>query len=146
MVQTVAAWHRAHPQGIIWVEHVELGVRLGSVLGIPWFGGGAEAIRTHRGPCVASIQAHGTGKSLVQWSDALVTTPPPAWDKWEQLIGRLHRDKQQADEVDYYLIWSDVAEVKDSFRRALHDSAGNEQLMRAPKKLRRATYTFDPWR
>ena len=54
--------------------------------------GGSEAV-------VASIRAHGTGKNLQQFGRNIVANPPSDGATWEQLIGRTHRQGQQADEV-----------------------------------------------
>ena len=68
---------------------------------IPYFGAGkaGEGIRTYKGPCVASIRAHGTGKNLQHWSRALVMSLPSSGAALEQLLARLHREGQRADEV-----------------------------------------------
>ena len=50
---------------------------------------------------VASIRAHGTGKNLQQFARAHVANPPSDGATWEQLLGRLHRTGQEADEVTF---------------------------------------------
>ena len=49
--------------------------------------------------CAAGIQAHGTGLDLQAWSNMVVLCPPAGGYAWEQLLGRLHRVGQDADEV-----------------------------------------------
>lgn len=103
--------------GIVWVSHTSAFTKSDSAgLGgegdveadigklfsrIPYFGAGpsGEGIKTHRGPCVASCRAHGTGKNLTQWSRALWTCFPSSGASVEQLAARHHRLGQTADEV-----------------------------------------------
>jgi hypothetical protein len=91
---------------IIWYEHHAVGDLL-QAKGIPTFGAGrdAEVANETQRPKVRtialSIWAHSTGKNLQAWSRAVVLCPPSAGDRWEQMIGRLHRPGQQADEVRF---------------------------------------------
>ena len=54
---------------------------------------------TGREAVCASPRAHGTGKNLQQFARNLVANPPSDGATWEQLIGRTHRQGQEADEV-----------------------------------------------
>jgi hypothetical protein len=102
--------------GIVWVSHTSAFTKADSAgvctenseddVGrlfsrIPYFGAGpaGEGITTHRGPCVASYRAHGTGKNLVQWNRALWMCFPSSGSAVEQLAARHHRLGQEADEV-----------------------------------------------
>lgn len=102
--------------GIVWVAHTSAfakaeatGLAEGDAEAdlarmfsrIPYFGAGpsGEGIKTHRGPCVASYRAHGTGRNLVQWNRALWMAFPSSGSAVEQLAARHHRQGQQADEV-----------------------------------------------
>ncbi len=107
---------------------------------IRYFGGGSEAneqILTHKGPCVASIAAHGVGKNLQRYSRALVIHPPSGGDTWEQLIARLHRPGQEADEVrfDVYL---HAAELRGAFNDARRLADYIETITGQPQKLKYA--------
>jgi hypothetical protein len=95
--------------GIVWIMHStahtyegqdqsedDLG---GQFTRIPYFGAGDERIRTHKGPCVASVRAHGTGKNLQQWHRGLLMSMPSSNKTLEQLLARLHRNGQKADSV-----------------------------------------------
>ncbi len=125
--------------GIAWVHHVAVGEAIEALSGgkIRYFGGGAEASReilTYKGPCVASIAAHGTGKNLQRYSRALVVHSPSGGDTWEQMIARLHRPGQEADEVrfDVYL---HVHELRKAFDDARRLARYIEDATNQPQKL-----------
>lgn len=50
---------------------------------------------------VISQRAHGTGKHLHMFTRSLVANPGSSGDGWEQLLGRVHRNGQLADEVTF---------------------------------------------
>ena len=125
--------------GIAWVHHTAVGeaIEAASHGRIRYFGGGPDAsleILTHKGPCVASIAAHGTGKNLQRYSRMLVVHPPSGGDVWEQLIARLHRPGQEADEVrvDVYL---HARELRDAFTGARRLAEYIETITGQPQKL-----------
>ncbi len=51
----------------------------------------------------ASSTAHGTGKNLQRWFNALCLAPWAGGATFEQVIGREHRPGQKADEVNFYI-------------------------------------------
>lgn len=136
--------------GVVWVTHSSAVYRDGSVVGggladdvfgsvfkqIPYFGAGkpGEAIRDHRGPCAASLRAHGTGKNLVQWRDALILTVPSSGATTEQLLARLHRDGQKAGEVRYHF-YVRTKEDDDALRTALSDARYVEAIRGQPQRI-----------
>lgn len=124
-VSAAVAWAR-QTDGIVWTEHVEFGERAAKLSGLPYFGGGDERVRTHRGPCFASVQAHGTGKNLQQWHCNLVVAPMPSASRWQQLLGRTHRRGQQASEVTAD-VWQHVPELVDSFKDAMARARWTEE-------------------
>ena len=89
--------------GIVWVEHVAAGKALSALTGFRYFGGGKRnakeiretAERQHVGPIICSIAAHSVGRNLQAYNRALVLAPPPNGTKWEQVIGRIHRQGQK---------------------------------------------------
>ena len=98
-----ADWARKN-HGIVWVNEVALGERLQREAGLPYYGRGGlcgkKEIETETGSCVASIKANSEGRNLqFQYSKNLFIAPPPGGDLMEQLLGRTHRDGQEADEV-----------------------------------------------
>jgi hypothetical protein len=69
---------------------------------IPYFGPNDDKIMSYKGPCAASIRAHGTGKNLVQWNKALIMTLPSSGSTLEQLLARHHRVGQKSEEVEVF--------------------------------------------
>lgn len=117
-----ADWALEH-RGIVWVWDVEFGKLVAKLAGIPHHGGGPGAekrIMAEKGETsiVASIASHGEGRDGLQllYAAQLVAQPPAGSKAWEQLLGRLHRTGQTADEVDTYVPrhTTEVAEAIDS--------------------------------
>lgn len=94
-------------RGVIWVYHPAVGERLSKLSGMPYYHeGGHDAdgnyIESHpRGePFIASILSNMAGKNLQEITDcALMMYTPSSGEWWEQLIGRIHREGQESDEV-----------------------------------------------
>jgi hypothetical protein len=131
-------------EGIVWVEHTAVGNLLATRLGLPYYGAGKRAsleILDARGPIIASIAAHGTGKNLQQWSRNLITAPPTSGKTWEQLLGRTHRRGQEEDEVivDVYL---HAEELVASFTQARSDARYIEDTLGARQRLNYAAIAF----
>lgn len=117
--------------GIVWCEHVALGQKFGEF----YYGGGDNKIlTTNHKAIVASVSAHKEGKNLERYSRCLIISPSPSGQTWEQILGRVHRYGQLADEVtcDVFL---HIQELKDSFEQArinaryLEDTYGNRQKL-----------------
>jgi hypothetical protein len=97
---------------VLWYENPAVGDALAEATGWRRFGAGDAdsraltdlAQRALDGtaplePVICSILCHGTGKNLQAWRHALVVQTPGRGDTVEQLLGRLHRQGQRADEV-----------------------------------------------
>lgn len=148
-------WAVEH-NGIVWVQHSSAAVDGGDAVvseeaedaalvscftRIPYFGAGkaGEPLRDYRGPCAASIRAHGTGKNLVQWSEALLMTVPSSGATLEQVLARLHRPGQKKPVRFHVYIRSredDEALIK-CFRNARYVEAVTGQ----PQRILAATVT-----
>lgn len=111
-IESAASWGASSRSGaragIIWTEHTAFAERLAEITRWPYYGkkgldarGRGRAIETDDGSTaiIASIASNGEGRNLQAWSKNLVTSPPASGGAWEQLLGRTHRDGQQADEV-----------------------------------------------
>lgn len=89
-----------------------------------------------------SIRAHGTGKNLQMFSRALVTQPPSDGKDWEQLLGRLHRQNQEADEVTFE-VFRHVAPFSNAVEKARELSEYIQASWGVSQRLAsRATWTF----
>ena len=55
--------------------------------------------------CVASVTVHGTGQNLQMYSNQIIVAPYMNGSLWEQLLGRTHRQGQQADLVSAEIVF-----------------------------------------
>lgn len=128
--------------GIVWVEHTEFGQELSRRTGLPFYGEGGyeqtgkQYIEAHPPgkPLIASIGSNGEGRNLQAWSTNLIVSVPQNGARVEQLLGRTHRDGQEADEV-VYLFTTTVPEQLESFRRAQADARAITDMTGQPQKL-----------
>jgi hypothetical protein len=146
-LKVCAAW-MVREKGIVWTEHVFFARRLAEMTGVSYYGAnglndrGESITHVRAGSAIiASVQANGTGRNLQCFDKNLVTSCPSGAQTWEQLLGRTHRDGQQADEVraDVLLGCSAHWEALDgalSSARAAADTLGHDQ------KLLLATIAF----
>jgi len=111
-------------KGVVWYQHNAFGERISQLAKLPKHGGGPDAeslILSERGDrsIIASIHAHGTGRDGLQrlFDTQLVTNPPGDGLVWEQLLGRLHRQGQESDEVTTY-VYRHTPELKEALDRA----------------------------
>lgn len=139
-------------KGIVWVQHAGAVYKDGSSVGggdmlldaemgkvfkkIPYFGSGEQGlgIRDYKGPCAASIRAHGTGKNLVQWKDALILHVPSSGATMEQLLARLHRPGQKARKVTYWF-YMRSKEDDAAMRTVLGDARYKQAISGQPQRI-----------
>jgi hypothetical protein len=125
--------------GICWVEHPCFGEKLAKMSGFPYYGrkglnSKGEAIEDAKGPIIASVLANGEGRNLQRWNRNLVVSCPPNGKTIEQLLGRTHRDGQEADEVCYSFVIA-CKEQLDGFHKAVREAQFIEQTLGQPQKL-----------
>jgi len=130
----------------VWVEFPELGERIAKAAGVPFYGGGpltSQTIIREDGnrPIVASLRAHGTGKNLTMFSRMLFVNLPADGAAFEQVIGRMHRQGQMADEVEVEL-YQHTPELIRSVRKAREFARFIEQTEGTPQKLCFAAYDW----
>lgn len=128
--------------GIIWYEHDAEAKKFAELEpALPIFGPGNGAIISESGTrtILASRRAHGTGKNLQMFNKQLVLNPVSNGAIWEQLLGRMHRTGQQADEVtcDVYL---HTLEMLNSLNGARKDAEYIEQIKGSRQRLCYANY------
>jgi len=140
LAEDSAKWALAN-RGIVWTEAQAFGAKVAELAGLPYHAGGPNADRlilaeTGKRSLVASIKAHGTGRDGLQklFSRQLVSNPPSSGATWEQLLGRLHRIGQGADEVttEVYRHTPEYAEAIDSAilkARYTQDTLGTQQKL-----------------
>ena len=140
------SWASGGP-GIVFTGHSFFGRALARRLKCPYYGEqgqdeNGKAIEAEDGSrvIVASLQANGTGRNLQAFSRALVTTNVNGGDQLEQLIGRLHRQGQTADEVEFTFLIGCFEHV-DGFARALEGTKTLDALTGQTYKLSYADIT-----
>ncbi|HXB28083.1 MAG TPA: hypothetical protein VNV25_25360 [Gemmatimonadaceae bacterium] len=139
-LQACAAWMERQ-KGIVWCEHVFFARRLARETGAAYYGAqglsdsGESITLVKPGKAIiASVKANSAGRNLQMFSTNLVSSFPPDALTAEQMIGRTHRDGQEADEVavDFLL---GCREHYDAFNRALDgaraaaDTLGHDQKL-----------------
>lgn len=154
-LQACQAWIEKHP-GIVWVEHTTFGHELSRRTGAPYFfkeaktaeGDSlpalADAIRNGKEklrPIICSIASCGTGQNLQPWNQNLITTGISQAADLEQLLGRTHRDGQQADEVMVEMLLG-CREHWDAWQRARSQAKATEDTYGADQKVLIATVDF----
>lgn len=128
---------KKEPPGIAWTEHVAFAERLAAHAGIVYFGAGMKAsaaIADARGPFIASMRSHGEGKNLQRYSRNLMTAAPSSGKAWEQVMGRTHREGQDADEC-VFDTWMHCDELRASLAQAVADARYIQETTKAHQKL-----------
>lgn len=107
-IHQAVQWAQEHKRGIIWVHHIQLGKWIVEALktsGIdPLYcpaGENEQIADTNNSDriVVSSIAAHGTGKNLQHFQDQLFVQWPRDARVAEQVLGRTHRNGQEADDL-----------------------------------------------
>ena len=141
VLDAICAWARESP-GIVWISHRAVAIAL-AARGLPCYLNDGVDSRTGRvieshdpreGSIVASIASNATGRNLQAWSRALVVGVPPNGSQWEQLLGRMHRDGQQAEEVTFDVLFACGEDVR-GFWRSVQDAEFQQSLTGQPHKL-----------
>lgn len=146
-IEWAAEWSRKNT-GIIWTEHTAFAERLSKVSGLAYFGRkGRDAKKRMiedadpRESLIASIKSNHKGRNLQAWCKALVTSAPPTGNIWEQMLGREHRDGQEADAVIYDVMIGCLEQFS-GFMQAKKDCMFSQNLARTPMKLCYADITL----
>lgn len=138
------------PGELVWVEHVAFGEALAKLTGAPYYRELATDRKTRRsimhhdvkkhGPAIASIASCGEGLNLQKWNRGFLTSVPPNGALCEQLLGRKHRDGQEADEVVYSWLITSHWQLQGVYNaiedaRYIEDSLGQAQKLCYAEKL-----------
>lgn len=152
VVNAAAEWAREGP-GIVWCEHRAFAARLSERTGLPYYGPQGRDVRTGReipehpdpacgqGAIIASIKSNSEGRNLQSWSRNLIVSLPPGGLECEQLLGRTHRECQEADEVSADVIMT-CQEHEDAFQQAKRDAEYIEAITGGAQKLNYADITL----
>lgn len=124
-------------KGILWTEHIHFAERLSQITRVPYFGSGNVGDAEKHTPGAAmilSIEAGREGLNLQAWDTNFIVSPPPNGERWEQLLGRTHRDGQQSDEVFFDVAGFSVEQVE-AFWQARRDAEYVAASLGSPQKL-----------
>ena len=100
----------------------------------PVYGSGDALPESPAHTCAASWKAHGTGRNLQAWHLSIWLELPEGGDAWEQLLARMHRNGQEADEVRA-LIYQHTESYRNNMREAERDALVVTEAMGAPVRL-----------
>lgn len=95
---------KADEPPIVWYGHTAVGARLARLSGWPIFGSGEASSKAileiaQPQPIIASLSAHSQGKNLQVFGNAIFAHPLSDGARYEQALGRHHRNGQTRDEV-----------------------------------------------
>lgn len=137
----VREWAKEGP-GIVWTEHIALGIRLQQLTGCTYFGGkglSSDGRKITDGPrpskdvVIASRRANGTGRNLQhQWQRSLLIQSIGRPYIWEQTIGRIHREGLEE--------WADWAHV-DILMRCSEDWRARKKVLAGSQKTCQSFYS-----
>jgi hypothetical protein len=137
------------PPAIVWIESVAVGLAC-HVLGLPYYGAEGKTPDRKRSildadpskPLAASINACGEGLNLQPWSRNLISSPISDAVKWEQMLGRTHREGQEADDVRLQVAMVSKAH-SESWAKAIDHARYLESITGQQQKLLAATIVDD---
>lgn len=137
--------------GAIFTNHTEFGLALAKVSGWRYFADeGRDLTGMHLDDCrdrtiVVSSQANSEGRNMQQWSRAYFCEMPSGPKKAEQKLGRLHREGQKADVVEYHYSVGCLEDVQAISRAHTAAIAVKRQSFEQEQKLCQATILWpDP--
>jgi len=137
--------------GLVWCEHIDFAERLSAATGIPYFAGeglsreGASIEDYDGKTAILSVEANREGRNLQRFSRNIVVSPLQQGDRWQQLLARTHRDKQEADEVICDVVIS-CNEHVEAMRIAMSDAQYQEDISGDHQKLLMADVIMpDTW-
>lgn len=141
MVHDALAWGAKEP-GIIFYNHKDFGRRIAELGNLPLYGadtdpGNEQGDRT----IVASVHSQGTGKNLQKFYRAYVSTLSSSQERWEQLLARIHRKGQTADQCSVYLPLH-TEEMRGALESALELARRDLGVSGASQRLLSANWTF----
>lgn len=110
--------------------------------GLPVYGRGSTIPTEKRQSFAASWNVHKEGvDGLQKWCTRnLVIEPPSSGAIWEQMLGRTHRQGQEADEVEVY-VYAHTEPFRRALRSAIESARYIEESFGTRQKLAMATWT-----
>jgi hypothetical protein len=132
--------------GMIWVNEIAFGDELARRTGLEYYRAkgmsGKKMLEDEKNSCIVSVLANCEGRNLQQFSKNLVVSCPPGGAVWEQMLGRTHRDGQEADEVSVDVIINCYEQLS-VFEQARKDAEYIERTTAQCQKLNFADVVLD---
>jgi hypothetical protein len=106
LIEDIIKWASTQKEPpMIWYEHIAFAARLGRLTNWPIFAQGIKSDKallsvTSPIPAIVSARAHATGKNLQVWGNQIIANPLSDGARFEQLLGRCHRNGQQRPVVN----------------------------------------------
>lgn len=143
-----AKWLQEHERGLCWVENVCMGEALEQLTGYPFFSAGGldskgRSITEYTGgAAIASVKPCHRGKNLqFQYDANLLPSSPSKGQILQQLLGRTHREGQEAEEVSALFLLT-CKESRSSLAQAIRDARMAQDAGGEPQKLCYANSDF----
>lgn len=140
VIDDAVQFARKH-NALLWIEHVAAGEMIRERHGIPYFGRGAHCgvfgsiMDWKGGPCAVSVRSVGEGQNLQdRWAKNLILNITPGTTAYEQVLGRTHRQGQEADAVEAVQWWFSGTQ-RDGFYKALEQARAAQDSDGQAKKL-----------
>ena len=140
LVGWCAAWAKERP-GLVWVERPAFGDRLARMTGMPYYAnlglddqGRFVGDHPPTSSAIVSIEANSVGRNLQAFNRNLIVDVQPNGARWEQMLGRTHRDGQRAKVVEVDVLFGCIEDVE-GFWRAVRDSQYAEDMTGQAQKL-----------
>ena len=141
LVRDALQWMDEHPEGIVWVSHIEFGNALAAA-GVPYYGAGSELPRDLRGAVALSVHAHKKGHNLQgNYGEQLVVSCFGSSETWEQATGRHHRQGQERDVCQSW-VYQHHPCLRRAWATALKDAAYIEQTTGHRQKILYGDVTY----
>jgi hypothetical protein len=141
VIDRVMDFERRRQHVIVWYGSTAL-EPLFREAGLPVYGAGSKIPTEKRQSFAASWNVHKEGvDGLQRWCRTnLVLEPPGSGGIWEQMLGRTHRQGQEADEVEVY-VYAHTEPFRRSLRSAIESARYIEESFGTRQKLAMATWT-----
>jgi len=141
VIDRVVEFERRRQHVIVWYGSTAL-EPLFREAGLPVYGAGSKIPTDKRQSFAASWNVHKEGvDGLQRWCRTnLVVEPPGSGGIWEQMLGRTHRQGQEADEVEVY-VYAHTEPFRRSLRSAIESARYIEESFGTRQKLAMATWT-----
>ena len=147
--QWAVDWLRKQHPALIWVQHHWIGETIARLAGIEFYnaeGKSSSGRKITNVPgtqsAVLTVGANYRGRNLQdRWCRNLIVGPWHSGERWEQMMGRTHRQGQVGDEVSFDILITSVESIQ-AIESAMREAGGAEEDQRMIQKLRAATWDW----